>query len=77
MFNRFAVYGAVLNKLPQEQRAMLLNTIANTMQETGDADGSLVYDSVMSEFLFTPEGGKIFDSLGLQDMPSGGNATRS
>ena len=67
MFNRFAVYGAVLNKLPQEQRAMLLDTIVNTMQETGDADGSFVYDSVMSKFLFTPEGSKIFDSLGLQD----------
>ena len=67
MFNRFAVYGAVLNKVSPETKELLQNLIIDKIKESGDVDGSLSYDGVMAAFLDTPEGAAVLNDIGLQD----------
>ena len=67
MFNRFAVYGAVLNKVSPETKELLQSLIIDEIKESGDVDGSLSYDGVMAAFLDTPEGAAVLNDIGLQD----------
>ena len=69
MFDRFAIYGAVLNSLPQEHQDFLQGAMIDLMQGTeGNEDATYeAYEAVMLGFLESPEGNAALEGIGLQD----------
>ena len=75
MHDRFSVYFAVLEKLPQEAQQTLEEQTKAMKEETGDDIGLASFDTIMSTYLNTPDGAAVLENIASKTEVFGENVS--